>query len=591
MMAAEEDGKGMKESLVDGDRKSNDDAECVEKFYRYTEVVNYEEMAINIGRWEEMEEDRKWEELSNEHIFKTSLFIDWDRRRSVHFDQRFLEMAEGFWSVEGNGTEECSEVLTTRNGRNLDDTSMRCIYRGIKKGRKAGRYKYEFLMERRKLLEEVMEEQLKFIQKDREVSNTIDMSNGSDEEHMECDGNLSTTEDVDVELEVKDMYRTVSGNTGNGNGSRTMRNNAEQVRRYMRNRIRCNGIVKGKGKEAKKKSKRRERVDDKKFRLTDFDGSGTKDGISMDGEQKWFKEACRVGQIMMDFMGERWIEVPHLRCVHLKQNSRRMISVCSARVKRFEPNGDREETVTLCVMVEDFSKDVNRINVRLKQRKRNGDGLETDSETEESIVCSCKVERRKGELKDSNCIHRSIVLSNELLLKNIRDRLNSGLSETGEVGVDNQWFGSWVELSGDTVTVGEENEEVIICTQLDRIDGLYLTSRGKSIARSWSCWNVFDFSDANFVCCIRSALGSGVDVTKIKCTQCKIGSRRKCRHESACIRMISAAGGVKVNENGEIHELGKSDANENDDDSYEDSSSEYSQSEMGSDESELNVAM
>lgn len=125
----------------------------------------------------------------------------------------------------------------------------------------------------------------------------------------------------------------------------------------------------------------------------------------------------------------------------------------------------------------------------------------------------------------------------------------------------NQCIGSWIMINDGAVTVdGIKGYDYMypncICTQIDQADRRKLSERGKQIAKRWSRWNAYEITDGNFVRCIRRALGSGINVTKLTCTQCKLGSQRECRHETACGKVLKESGQVSMNENGELQELG-----------------------------------
>lgn len=138
----------------------------------------------------------------------------------------------------------------------------------------------------------------------------------------------------------------------------------------------------------------------------------------------------------------------------------------------------------------------------------------------------------------------------------LREKLRKGYWEEACLTERNPCFGSWIMMENGAITVEGEEEDMIINTQVDKVDGKKLTERGKQIAKRWSCWNVYDVRDGNFVCCIRCAVGSGINVTKMSCTQCKLGSQRKCRHETSCGKLLSESGHVNMNDNGELQELG-----------------------------------
>lgn len=246
------------------------------------------------------------------------------------------------------------------------------------------------------------------------------------------------------------------------------------------------------------------------------------------------------------------MEVPNLRCVHIKEKCRRMRSVWSGRVRETCVNGSWKERATLCFITEDLSKDVTCTNV-IEIRTFAASG--TLMKKQEVVSCSCDIRREGGSIVHSKCAHRSVLVGDTAMMDCIRRRLSTAFGEALCPENEHQWFGTWADVKGDSITVGDEEEDAIISTQLDKMDGRSLTRRGKTIAKSWSCWNVFEVNDSNFVCCIRSALGSGINVTKLKCTQCKHGVERKCRHEATCAKVLQQSGTVNVNENGELQEL------------------------------------
>lgn len=75
-----------------------------------------------------------------EYLFKTSIMIDYERRRSLLLNQRFLEVVEG---VDGKGI--CFRIV--RNEKRLfvehESTMTRgATKKGIRKFRKTGRFKF-----------------------------------------------------------------------------------------------------------------------------------------------------------------------------------------------------------------------------------------------------------------------------------------------------------------------------------------------------------------------------------------------------------------------------------------------------------------
>lgn len=96
----------------------------------------------------------------------------------------------------------------------------------------------------------------------------------------------------------------------------------------------------------------------------------------------------------------------------------------------------------------------------------------------------------------------------------------------------------------------------------------------------------FDIEDKTFICCIRSALRSGIHITKVKCAQCRNGPRHKCQHELACMKTSAEAGMVEVNDNGEMKELAfhSDDEDKMEEDDFEEAlESESSYGDIGSD--------
>lgn len=94
------------------------------------------------------------------------------------------------------------------------------------------------------------------------------------------------------------------------------------------------------------------------------------------------------------------------------------------------------------------------------------------------MVCSCDIRRVEGELVQSDCEHRDAVLRDDYLIGAVRNGISNEFSAPDRTGEDNRWFGSWVEVSGNSVIVDEEPEDNVICTQIDRIDGRSWTKRG-----------------------------------------------------------------------------------------------------------------
>lgn len=190
------------------------------------------------------------------------------------------------------------------------------------------------------------------------------------------------------------------------------------------------------------------------------------------------------------------------------------------------------------------------------------------------------MQRDLDELISSKCRHSDVMSGNEKWMESVRKILETGWSCVERNGDSNSHFGSWIGIEGETIHVEDEGEDGIICVQMDQVDGRSLTTRGKTISKRRSFWNVFDVVDTNFVCCIRSAVGSGIGVTKMKCIKCRKGSQWKCRYETACGKVLSGSGIVNVNENGEIVDVGSYLGVSTDSDGDDGSGSEISESDL-----------
>lgn len=68
-------------------------------------------------------------------------------------------------------------------------------------------------------------------------------------------------------------------------------------------------------------------------------------------EEQLFREPCTVGKYLMNYMLKEQVEVPSLRCVHTKSSRRRVVSVCSSRIRKHERNVGVKEVVTFCMTI------------------------------------------------------------------------------------------------------------------------------------------------------------------------------------------------------------------------------------------------
>lgn len=430
----------------------------------------------------------------------------------------------------------------------------------MKKLKKCGRYKYKYLYDENETMRSVRKEQ-ETISRMNMKEDFILMST-NDAADIACD-ELRNTNENDVFTNV------VADRTGSINGGVDKEGDC----RGSRAKMRSEGIIR-KSHKVEVRKRRRERMYRNTFRLTDYGARGSRRKLRLDSDSEWFEEGCRIGRVILEFLSENWLEVPHLRCCHLKENNWKLISLCTARRKDIDGNGSViSETITISLMVEMSRRDLCCVNyIEKRARSQNADATST------IIVCSCDIRREDGLLVESTCWHRDKIRGNKEIMKAFREVVGESSKDDDGSSGKNRYFGSWIISEHGSVTVDGEAEGNVICTQLEQTDGLSLTQRGKNIARRWSSWNVYDMHDSNFIYCIRSAIGSGVQVTKMKCCQCKLGPRRKCRHETGCINVLTEAGMVKLTEKGEMQEnvyTGDIDGDEQ----YGTSGSEYSESE------------
>lgn len=147
-----------------------------------------------------------------------------------------------------------------------------------------------------------------------------------------------------------------------------------------------------------KQRNRRERVDETKLQLRDIDPANLEVCTRYADKKEWLQEAIRMCQKLLGCKDEKWIEVPHLRCVYFKEKSLRFISTASGRVRNAQVNGGWIEVLTVCFITEKQNKDVLCINVRNRRTIWRSDII---SDEKEVILCSCDLRRERGQLDDS----------------------------------------------------------------------------------------------------------------------------------------------------------------------------------------------
>lgn len=98
----------------------------------------------------------------------------------------------------------------------------------------------------------------------------------------------------------------------------------------------------------------------------------------------------------------------------------------------------------------------------------------------EIIICSCDIKRENGILIDSKCMHSTVLLGESRMMIRIREAMMRGYSDNVDSDItadsDNKLFGSWIEVKGDSIVVEEDAESAVLCSQLDQIDGMALTT-------------------------------------------------------------------------------------------------------------------
>lgn len=544
----------MEDKEMEDMRKWNYDEQsnsyCVNNYINPHKIWNEVETKGNEAR---QDGDIELEMMDNEveHMFKTSIFMDWDRRTSVR-----IEAGKNRNGEEGFEWYQSERSLET-------EIANKCG--GVNNFKRKGRNKFQFVIDVGKVAAEISKEQ-EWIWKSKGTKAVLE-GGSSDNAGM---GNDNNGNEEDVNGDVVDVNGNVpeaGGDDNNEDGNVARKSHAgvrskrdvgagmEETLKRTRAELRAQGIVvPPMSKKIRKRARRRDRIDSSTFKLFEWeeDGPNRKNRKELSSEMEWFRDACNVATILMRFMEQKWVEVPHLRCVHLKEKGRKMVSVCSARIEEEIVGGGWKQACTVGFMVQDSGRDVVCVNVIQRKRILNTEEIVGE---EELVCCSCDVRRKEGIIVESQCRHQYSVRGNGDFMKEVRLIVKKGCrSDDDSNDVHNKWFGSWIVKDRDCIKVDGEDEDKIICTQIDQVNGKEMTRRRRTIARRWSCWNAYDTEDNNFVCCIRSALGSGIGVTKMKCTQCRPGPRRKCRHEAACMKILAEAGSVTINDNGEMKE-------------------------------------
>lgn len=506
---------------------------------------------------------RMYEMDDIKHMFRTSIWMDWDQRKSFRLQETDVDDK----NVEEGVQDGCFVYEAVKCERSLDRFCAKKS-KGISKLRSNGRYKFSYTVHEKEVLRDLLDMER------REQSSVANEECCAGEEVL----NVPDVPDVDVpDVEVNQPHGNEEDDEVECERTENESKRKPKGRCTILKKLRERGMYGGNVNRRKRKS--RKRIDSDRFKLMDTCRRRVESN-RLRNDKEVFTEACRVGKIVMHHMDQEWVEVPHLRCVHVKENTRRFVSVCSSRVRKMMASGERTEVATLCLMSENKSKEVRCINVKERRLLSRSGRL---VRKEEIVSCSCDLRRVNGIIVMSKCIHTKLLNSEDnVFMRSIRELLSNGFSN--KESTENEEFGQWINVKRNAITVGDEEEDAVIGTQIDQEDGRGLTERGRNIKKRWSCWNTFDVNDEIFVCCLRVALGTGIKVTKVKCMQCRSISQKKCRHESACIKVLSDSGTVNVNENGELQEAEPLGGEDGETKRTFDSASEYSSSELDFDD-------
>lgn len=236
---------------------------------------------------------------------------------------------------------------------------------------------------------------------------------------------------------------------GSGSRSGDGDGNGEEEGRRAKMRSKC---IIGEKKKVEVRRRRRERGGMNSFRLTEYGAKRFRRKLRMESESECLGEICRIGRILLELLTEYWLEVPHLRCFHLKENNRKVIPLCTRRKKDVDDNGCvASETITVALMVEMSRRDVCCLNF-IDKRGR----IEKVDCTGATIVCSCDIRREDGLLVDSTCWHKVKIRGNEEFMKDLHEVVGESRKDDDGGSVKNRYFGSWVTSKNGHVTVDGE---------------------------------------------------------------------------------------------------------------------------------------
>lgn len=225
----------------------------------------------------------------------------------------------------------------------------------LSKFRRKERYKYEYGIDDLKVAEEFVKESKNLRCTYRRFRrNEGDIYSGKP---SSCEGPLKSIKDMDPEVpHTKDAE--MEGANVDVNRSEEGSGDGEKIFIRTRPALRSKGITET-GERKKSKRKRRERTDSTKLKLMDYvPARERKGGVVLLSDSENLVDAFRIGTILRAYMKDHWVEVPHLRCVHVKVKIRKMIYVSSTRLKMLQSGGGCTEKPSIALMVQDSRREV-----------------------------------------------------------------------------------------------------------------------------------------------------------------------------------------------------------------------------------------
>lgn len=95
---------------------------------------------------------------------------------------------------------------------------------------------------------------------------------------------------------------------------------------------------------------------------------------------------------------------------------------------------------------------------------------------EELVSCSCDLRRLDCVIVMSKCIHKKLLTTGDnKFMNSIRKRLSDGFSSNESS--EHEEFRKWITVKKNAITLGDEEEDGVIWTQIDQEDGRALTER------------------------------------------------------------------------------------------------------------------